>query len=374
MTVPTYEPRSRNRRKTNNVTRNRTVALSTTAMGVAMALFLVLVLVLALTFSGRQKTSMGKTTISPASPVSLVDTIRLRSGLEMPAVGYGTCCRPSAKGEAIFKSTKIFLKNGGRLIDTAMAYRNHEEIGKAIAKSGIPRSEIWITSKIAPNKAKNYDECLIDVDNILEELETPYLDLLLIHAPKLGKERTTQLWKCLIEARHVGKVKSIGVSNFNRGEIEDIAEATNGEMPEANEIQQHPWSSQEWRDLARWQKKQGIATIAYTSLGGSRFHRAEGDGAAWPGKVTRVAKAHGVTEAQVLLKWALQHDMAVIPGSGSKEHILENLMVPSFQLSEEEILDIESADAPRDWWDSKRGPIKYGDEEATRPWEERKNG
>ena len=208
-------------------------------------------------------------------PAVVVPIIRLRSGLEMPAVGYGTCCRSSAKGKAIYKSTKFFLQKGGRLIDTAMAYRNHAEIGRAVRDSGVKRKDIWITSKIAPGKVKNYDDCLSATDRILKELGVDYLDMLLIHTPKLGKEPTVELWKCLIEEKRLGQVKVIGVSNFNQGEIEDIADATGGEMPEANEIQQHPWSTESWKQLARWQNENNIATIAYTSLGGSRFHRSE---------------------------------------------------------------------------------------------------
>ena len=293
----------------------------------------------------------------------------------MPLLGYGTCCRSSAKGKAIYESTRIYLKLGGRLIDTAMSYGNHVEIGQAVKVSGIPRSEIWITSKVAPGKVKSYKECLRAEDEILNELDTPYLDLLLIHTPKLGKEPTIELWNCLIEAKRLGKTKSIGVSNFNQGEIEDIANATGGQMPEVNEIQQHPWSSRPWKELAKWQKEHNIATIAYTSLGGSRFHNSKG-GTSWPSVVSKLAKKYDATEAQILLKWALQNDLAVIPGSGSENHIKENLLltVKNFDLTAQELLDIENAEVPAGWWDPKRGYQKYTEEEASLPWAKRKNG
>ncbi|KAL3788292.1 hypothetical protein HJC23_002866 [Cyclotella cryptica] len=304
---------------------------------------------------------------------SSVPTISLLSGLEMPAIGYGTCCRASARGDAIYKSTGLYLKLGGRLIDTAMAYRNHDEIGRAVKESGVPRSEIWITSKVAPGKVSSYHACLVAVDEILTELDTTYLDLLLIHTPKLGKDPTIELWKCLIEAKRLGKTKSIGVSNFNRGEIEDIASAT-GELPEANEIQLHPWSSTSWKELAKWQNENTIATIAYTSLGGSRFD-SSGGSPSWPPVVSKLAKKYGATEAQILLKWALQNDLAVIPGSGSKKHIKENLLLsPAFDLTRDELLDIENAQVPHGWWDPKRGHQKYLEEEASLPWVKRKNG
>jgi len=291
----------------------------------------------------------------------------------MPAIGYGTCCRASAKGNAVYKSTGVYLKLGGRLIDTAMAYRNHVEIGRAVKESGVPRSEIWITSKVAPGKVSSYRACLVAIDEILTELDRTYLDLLLIHTPKLGKDPTIELWKCLIEAKRLGKTKSIGVSNFNRGEIEDIASAT-GELPVANEIQIHPWSSPSWKELAKWQKENKIATIAYTSLGGSRFD-SSGGSATWPPVVSKLAKKYGATEAQILLKWALQNDLAIIPGSGSKKHIKENLLLSAtFDLNDQELLDIENAEVPNGWWDPKRGHQKYLEEEASLPWAKRKNG
>lgn len=290
---------------------------------------------------------------------------------EMPRIGYGTCCRSSAKGEEVYKSTLAYLELGGRLIDTAMAYRNHPEIGRAVKDSGLDRSDVWITSKVAPGKVATYDACLHAVDGILDELDATYLDLLLIHTPKLGKKPTIELWKCLIEAKRVGKTKSIGVSNFNQGEIEDISKAT-GQMPEANEIQIHPWSGPSWKALVKWQKENSIVTIAYTSLGGSRFDSTTSS-SAWPPEVTRLAEKYDAAEAQILLKWALQNDIAIIPGSGSKMHVKENLLLHvDFQMTDDELMGIENAQVPHGWWDPKRGHSKYTDDEASLPWAKRK--
>lgn len=210
---------------------------------------------------------------------------------------------------------------------------------------------------------------------ILKELDVDYVDMFLIHTPKLGKDPTIELWKYLIEVKRLGHEKVIGVSNFNQKEIEDIADATGGEMPEANEIQQHPWSTESWKQLARWQNENNIATIAYTSLGGSRFHRNESGNKDWPPMVTVLAKKYGATEAQILLKWALRRGIAVIPGSGSETQIKENLQLPEMHMTETELASIENdAEAPVEWWDAKRGPQKYTDEEANLPWTKRKNG
>jgi len=297
-------------------------------------------------------------------------TILLRhSGRLMPAAGYGTCCRKSAKGAAVEQSTLFYLQNGGRLIDTAMAYGNHAEIGSAVHRSQIARSELWITSKISPNLVRSYDETLAAVDSILKELQTEYLDLLLIHSPKLGKVQTIELWRGLIEAKRIGKVKAIGVSNFNQYEIQDLADATE-EWPDANEIQFHPWSPVEWkRQHLEWCRQHDVAVIAYTSLGGQRFHRA--DEAKWPDVVQVIARRYGATESQVLLEWALrQEHVAVIPGSGSKQHILQNLQIPLSltEMTDDEAAAIEAADPPYGWFDPDRGPAKMDGAAATVAW------
>jgi len=379
MALPTYNPRPPRRKRPESL-----LAASSPTWARLMSLFLFICFAIQfLVGQGNGKPNKGgdsrdlSASSSAASAAGATTTkmlsIKLASGLEMPLIGYGTCCRASAKGEAIYKSTGIYLKLGGRHIDTAMSYGNHAEIGRAVKESGIPRSEIWLTSKVAPGKVKSYNECLAAVDNIMIELDTPYVDLLLIHSPKLGKETTIELWNCLIESKRNGKTKSIGVSNFNQGEMETLAEAT-GQMPEVNEIQQHPWSAHAWKELAKWQKDHNIATIAYTSLGGSRFHNS-GGGTSWPLVVSLLAKKYNVTEAQILLKWALQNDLVIIPGSGSEVHIRENLLLNTdFDLSAQEMLSIENAEVPGGWWDSKRGYQKYTEEEASLPWTKRKNG
>lgn len=301
------------------------------------------------------------------TPHQLVDfhgeTVSLYSSI-MPSVGFGTCCRKSASGEAIYKSTLTFLKLGGRLIDTAMAYGNHDEIGNAVRESGIPRENIWITSKISPNKLEGTrshvkDLTLKAVNDILNELNVgSYLDLCLIHTPKRGKDYTVQIWKGLIQARNDGKIKSIGVSNFNKAEILHL-ESETGVLPEVNQIQYHPWMTLEWNKLVKWQQEVGIVTTAYNSLGGSKFY---GYGHGWPKIITQLAQENHVTEAQFLLRWALQQDkVAVIPGATSEEHIRENLNVPQFTF---DLNVLSNLDNPIGWFDAKRGPVKYKAGEA----------
>jgi len=296
------------------------------------------------------------------------ETVSLRTSV-MPAIGYGTCCRKSAKGEAIYTSTLTYLKLGGRLIDTAMAYGNHVEIGRAVRDSDVTRDNVWITGKVAPNAVKGkgdvYKKTMDAIDTMLQELNVgSYLDLCLIHSPKLGRKDTLQMWLALINAQSEGKIRSIGVSNFNKQEILDLQSST-GTLPEVNQIQYHPWTSAEWKAMVQWQKEMGIVTTAYNSLGGSRFHSNKKGGTnnnKWPSTITKLAQQHHATEEQLLLRWALQQEkVAVIPGATSEAHIRDNLSVPQFTLD----LDaLEQAGVPPNWFDPKRGPVKYKAEEA----------
>lgn len=317
---------------------------------------------------------VGKTTTTTSSIHKLSnysgETVSLRNS-DMPAIGYGTCCRQTAKGEAIYTSTLAYLNLGGRLIDTAMAYRNHVEIGRAVRDSGLARDSIWITGKVAPNAVKGkgkdvYKETMDAIDTMLQELNVgSYLDLCLIHSPKLGQKDTIKMWKALVKNQNEGKIRSIGVSNFNKQEILDL-QASTGTLPEVNQIQYHPWTSPEWKMLVQWQIEMGIVTTAYNSLGGSKFHSSN-RGNKWPSAITQQAQLHKVTEAQLLLRWAIQQEkVAVIPGATSEAHIRDNLSVPQFTL---DLGALEQADVPPKWFDAKRGPVKYKAEEATdRAW------
>jgi diketogulonate reductase-like aldo/keto reductase len=289
--------------------------------------------------------------------------------IQMPAIGYGTCCRKTSKGQAIYDSTLTYLNMGGRLIDTAMAYKNHKEIGAAVKESKIKRNHLWITSKISVGKVSGEKNTIKAVIQILEELNTEYLDLCLIHSPKKGKQETIEIWKGLIEAQRAGLVRAIGVSNMNKEEVLDLFRATSV-LPAVNEIQFHPWTPSKWKDLVKWQTSQNIATIAYTSLGGSRFHSSSEED--WPSIVGELSEKYHSKPTQILLKWALTQKVAVIPGSASPSHIQQNLFVgvPRFSLSEDEVQRLSSINPPSGWWDRKRGPNKFLNDQADQPWGE----
>lgn len=272
----------------------------------------------------------------------------------MPALGYGTCCRESASGNAILESTKLYLASGGRLIDTAQLYGNHREIGLAIRESKVPRDQIWVTSKVNPEDSRTEEQALAAVDKSLQELGLSYLDLMLIHGAGgwgLTDDWDLAIWKGLISAQRAGKVRSIGVSNHNRQEIEALRAKT-GVLPALNQLEYHPWVPPETKELVSWCLSQGIAVTAYGSLGGAGAKVRD------EAVVTKMAKRLGVSKAKVLLRWALDQGVAVIPGATSEEHIKDNLNLMDFHLTPRDKEELESSERDasfRRWHSCKTG-------------------
>ena len=272
----------------------------------------------------------------------------------MPMVGFGTANRKSANGPALVKSLIEYFQQGGRLVDTAQMYGNCPEIGQAVRQSGVKRSEVWIVSKINTLHRVNKKGIALNVNSssgvrrVVEEtltaLKFKTLDAMLIHMPwgnSLDELRI--LWKALISLQSEGLVHHIGVSNFNSKQIEALVEAT-GVWPSINEIEYHPYVNSQAHELVRWCLKHSVVVIAYGSLGGSA-NRGKGGG-----MVSEVANAHQVSTARVLLRWALQKGVVVIPGATSAGHIADNLALlraspPVLELSESEMGSIDAAGA-----------------------------
>lgn len=279
----------------------------------------------------------------------------------MPLIGFGTCSnvqggtggKCSKPGQQLIKSTLIYFNNGGRLIDTAQYYGNHRDLAKAIKPSGVPREELWVTSKLNTNPAwiahpvQNEQDALRNVKSSLDELGLEYLDLMLIHGPFSNTlEVQTSIWRGLIKAKAQGLVANIGVSNFNIEQLVNLY-TTTGVLPALNEIEYHPWVPKETHQLVKWCQDKGIAVTAYGSLGGAR-NKGKSEGA------DLVAKKYALSTAQVLLSWALDKGVAVIPGATSEKHIKQNLATPRGLLSEADMQLIETSATPDSWriWNS----------------------
>jgi 2,5-diketo-D-gluconate reductase A len=273
---------------------------------------------------------------SPAVPGIVLDGDAQKP---MPALGFGTCCRASAKGPPLITSTKEYLQQGGRLIDTAIMYGNHRDLAVAIRESGVPREELWVTSKINTMTSKTREATKKACEKSAAELGLQYVDLMLIHGVwTISDEQAVEVWRGLMDAKAAGTVKHIGVSNFEDSSVKRLISETSVK-PAVIQLEYHPWVEGNVHELVRWCQKEGIAVTAYGSLGGSK-NKARGD------EIAAIATAHSATPAQVLLRWATNRGVAVIPGATSAEHIRQNLELPVLQLSEEELRRMGSTEKP----------------------------
>lgn len=294
------------------------------------------------------------------------------SPLGLPMVGFGTANRRAAKGAPLVRSLRAFLRLGGGLIDTASMYGNYREIGQAVAEArrsdGVDRSRVWIVSKVNTNRhMKGFVNTAAgaerSVTEALSQLKLDTLDAMLIHLPwELTPDEQLAVWRGLIAAKAAGRVRHIGVSNFNRPQIESLA-AASGVWPAVNEVEFHPWVDARTRELVRWCHQRGIVVIAYGSLGGSK-HKNRSQPA-----IAHAAATHNATPVQILLQWAIQQGVVVIPGATSEQHIAENLALalrPAWRLSEDESRAIESAAPPKSFkrW---KGLCTDGGGSACRP-------
>jgi 2,5-diketo-D-gluconate reductase A len=282
-----------------------------------------------------------------STPVFMTDG----SARAMPMVGFGTANRRSAKGAALVASLKNFFELGGRLVDTAQMYGNYAEIGRAL-KQAPPsiREGVWLISKVNTNRhvrgfVNSAAGAQKAVSDCLKRTGINSMDVMLIHLPwENSAEERTAVWRGLIAAQREGHVRHIGVSNFNREQIEQLVAAT-GVWPSINELEYHPWAQQQAHELVKWCQQHRIVVVAYGSLGGSKN---VGQRSA---AVASVAKRHRVSNAQVLLRWALQRGVVVIPGATSREHIADNLALQrtaplSLRLSDDDIHEIDSSGVP----------------------------
>ena len=263
-------------------------------------------------------------------------TVTLNSGYPMPINGLGTY---SLTGDTCAKSVSEALKRGVRLIDTAYMYGNEAEVGKAVRESGIPREEIFVITKLYPSQ---FDEPEKAIDEALKKLDIGYIDMMLLHHPGTGD---VEAYKAMEQAVEDGKIHSIGLSNWYVEELEEFLPQVNI-TPALVQNEIHPYYQE--NNVIPYIHNLGIVVQGWYPLGG-RGHTAEllGDKT-----ISEIAKAHGKSSAQVILRWNLQKGVVVIPGSSNPDHIQENTELYDFELTDEEMARINALDRneKHDWY------------------------
>jgi 2,5-diketo-D-gluconate reductase A len=241
----------------------------------------------------------------------------LGGGVELPMVGFGTW---QLGGRRAYESARYALEVGYRHIDTATMYRNEREVGQAIRDVGLDRGEVFVTTKLPPGNAGRARDTLADS---LRALDTDYVDLWLVHWPPRGRT-LVPLWREFVALRDEGRCRSVGVSNYDIAQIDELIQAT-GERPAVNQI---PWSpSSHDPALLAAHADRGVVVEGYSSLNRTRLR----DPA-----LAEIAARYGVTPAQVVLRWHLEHGIVMIPRSSQPEHIASNFDLFSFSLTPEE--------------------------------------
>jgi len=286
-------------------------------------------------------------------------TRSLAADIQIPYLGFGTYLIPDDQAAVAVAQA---LRAGYRHIDTAEGYKNESGVGagirRALESEGLQRGDIFITTKLWPGNPawgqpfKTTESTVTSLNESLDRLGLDYVDLYLIHAPFEPAQRVAQ-WRGLVEVRRQGKARAIGVSNFSSKHIEELKSA-GLPMPAANQIELHPWSQKP--ELVRYLSDNEITPIAYSSLvplstwrtgegqGSAKTEEMKADGEQADSPFKAMANKYGVTEAQVLLRWAVQKGYPVLPKSTNPERVRANADIFSFSIDDSDMAAIEKMD------------------------------
>ncbi len=257
---------------------------------------------------------------------------QLNDDTTLPPIGFGTA---GLRGDEAIEAVTTAIENGYRLIDTAVNYGNEVEVGEAIRRSGLPRDEIVVTSKI-PGRHHGYDDAIASTRESLERLGLDRIDVHVIHWPNPAQEKYHEAWRALVQLRDDGLVRSPGVSNFTRAHLERVIEDS-GVTPVLNQIELHPYFPQP--EMRAADAELGVLTESWSPMGKRQAPFAEP-------VVQAAAEAHGVSPGQVVLRWQLQLGTLPIPLSRNASRQRENLDLDGFELTDEEVAAITGLARP----------------------------
>ncbi len=270
-----------------------------------------------------------------------IPSTKLNNGVKMPVVGAGMYQVPP--GDTSRQVAATALRQGYRHLDTAQAYRNEADVGQALRDSGLSREDVFVTTKLSPRNA-GFATTRASLQESLRRLQTSYADLFLIHWPVQGLR--TESWKAMEGALSEGYCRAIGVSNYTIRHLQELEE-TAEVLPAVNQVEFHPFLYQ--KDLLQYCQKKGIQLEAYAPLSrGEKINHPV---------IQRIAHETRHTPAQVMLRWALQHELVVIPKSVHEERLMENLRSVEFRLDSVQMQALDTLpENLRTCWDPTDAP------------------